>query len=67
MEIPQNLTVVNVTGSRSAILSWDPVSPESVKGHFKGYKVNFIVLNNITYIILKLLFVTVTILDRERW
>jgi len=40
VETPQNLTVLNVTGSRSAILSWDPVSPESIKGNFKGYKVN---------------------------
>ncbi|XP_050520545.1 neuroglian isoform X2 [Daktulosphaira vitifoliae] len=40
-ETPQNLTIRNVTGSRSAILSWDPVSPESVKGHFKGYKIQF--------------------------
>ncbi|KAL4121128.1 hypothetical protein QTP88_013693 [Uroleucon formosanum] len=41
VETPQNLTVLNVTGSRSAILSWDPVSPESVKGNFKGYKIQF--------------------------
>lgn len=40
LDIPQNLTLVNVTGSRSAILSWEPVSPESVRGNFKGYKVN---------------------------
>jgi len=40
VDIPQNLTLVNVTGSRSAILSWEPVSPESVRGNFKGYKVN---------------------------
>ncbi|XP_050425383.1 neuroglian isoform X2 [Adelges cooleyi] len=41
VETPQNFTVVNVTGSRSAILSWDPVSPESLKGSFKGYKIQF--------------------------
>jgi len=40
VDAPQNLTVMNVTGSKSAILSWEPVSPESVKGKFKGYKVN---------------------------
>jgi len=44
VETPQNLTVLNVTGSRSAILSWDPVSPESVKGNFKGYKVKSIII-----------------------
>ncbi|XP_025407502.1 neuroglian-like [Sipha flava] len=41
VEAPQNLTVLNVTGSRSAILSWQPVLPESVKGNFKGYKIQF--------------------------
>lgn len=40
IDAPQNLTVLNVTGSKSAILSWEAVSPESVKGNFKGYKVN---------------------------
>lgn len=43
-EAPQNLTVLNVTGSRSAILSWEPVSPESIKGNFKGYKVNTFII-----------------------
>ncbi|VVC24599.1 Hypothetical protein CINCED_3A009632 [Cinara cedri] len=41
VEVPQNLTVLNVTGSRSAELSWEPVTPESVKGNFKGYKIQF--------------------------
>ncbi|XP_025205717.1 neuroglian-like isoform X1 [Melanaphis sacchari] len=41
IDIPKNLTVINVTGSKSAILSWEPVSPESVKGNFKGYKIQF--------------------------
>ncbi|XP_008180512.1 neuroglian-like [Acyrthosiphon pisum] len=41
VDAPQNLTVINVTGSKSAILSWEPVSPESVKGTFKGYKIQF--------------------------
>jgi len=44
VDSPQNLTVINVTGSKSAILSWEPVSPESVKGTFKGYKVNLYIL-----------------------
>lgn len=38
-EAPTNFTMLQVTGSTSAILSWTPVSPESVKGHFKGYKI----------------------------
>ncbi|XP_022162397.1 neuroglian-like isoform X2 [Myzus persicae] len=41
IDAPQNLTVLNVTGSKSAILSWEAVSPESVKGNFKGYKIQF--------------------------
>jgi len=40
LDAPKNLTVLSVTGSKSAILSWEPVSPESVRGNFKGYKVN---------------------------
>lgn len=38
-EAPTNFTMLQVTGSTSAVLSWTPVSPESVKGHFKGYKI----------------------------
>ena len=26
-------------GPRSAVVSWDPVSPKSVRGEFKGYKI----------------------------
>ncbi|XP_049962681.1 neuroglian [Schistocerca serialis cubense] len=36
---PQNFTVENVHDSTSALLSWMPVPPESVRGHFKGYKI----------------------------
>lgn len=38
-QAPTNFTLVQVTGSTSAILSWKPVTPESVNGHFKGYKI----------------------------
>ncbi|KAF0760773.1 neuroglian-like isoform X1 [Aphis craccivora] len=41
LDAPKNLTVLNVTGSKSAILSWEPVSPESARGNFKGYKIQF--------------------------
>lgn len=54
VEAPQNLTVLNVTGSRSALLSWEPVSPESVKGNFKGYKVNTYIYNWVIWRILNL-------------
>lgn len=40
MEAPQNVTVLNVTESRSVILSWEPVSIESIRGNFTGYKVS---------------------------
>lgn len=36
---PGNLTVVQIISSDSALLQWDPVTPESIRGHFKGYKV----------------------------
>lgn len=39
LEAPKNFTVLQVTGSDSAILTWNPVAPESVRGHFKGYKI----------------------------
>lgn len=38
-QAPSNFTMVQVTGSTSAILSWNPVPIESINGHFKGYKV----------------------------
>lgn len=38
-EAPTNFTMLQVTGSTSAVLSWDAVPIESVRGHFKGYKI----------------------------
>lgn len=38
-QAPSNLTLVQITDSRSALLAWDSVPPESVKGHFMGYKI----------------------------
>lgn len=38
-EAPGNFTMIQVTGSTSALLSWNPVSIDSIRGHFKGYKV----------------------------
>ena len=34
-DAPTNLLLNEVVGPRSAILSWDPVKPESVRGDFK--------------------------------
>ncbi|XP_050669653.1 neuroglian [Leptidea sinapis] len=36
---PANFSLVQVTSGTTALLSWNPVSPESVRGHFKGYKI----------------------------
>lgn len=38
-QAPTNFTMLQVTGSTSAVLSWNPVPIESVRGHFKGYKI----------------------------
>ncbi|KAF9816679.1 hypothetical protein SFRURICE_018559 [Spodoptera frugiperda] len=39
MQAPQNFTLVQVTTGTTALLNWNPVPPESVRGHFKGYKI----------------------------
>lgn len=38
-QAPTNFTMLQVTGSNTAVLSWNPVPPETVNGHFKGYKI----------------------------
>ncbi len=38
-ESPTNFTLREVVGPRSAVVSWNPVSPESIRGEFKGYKI----------------------------
>lgn len=38
-QAPSNLSVVQVTGSTSAVLSWNPVPKDTINGHFKGYKI----------------------------
>jgi len=38
-EAPKNFTLREVIGPRSALVSWEPVSPESINGHPKGYKI----------------------------
>lgn len=39
LEKPENFTLLQITASTSAVMSWQPVSLESVRGHFKGYKI----------------------------
>ena len=41
-EAPENFMIrssADQIGPRSAMVSWDPVSPESLRGEFKGYKI----------------------------
>ncbi|CAB0018081.1 unnamed protein product [Nesidiocoris tenuis] len=38
-ESPTNFTLVQVLSSTGASLRWNPVSQESVRGHFEGYKI----------------------------
>lgn len=38
-EAPTNFTLNDVVGPRSAVVSWNPVSPESIRGEFVGYKI----------------------------
>ena len=35
----RNFKLRDIVGPRSALLSWDPVSPSSMNGEFKGYKI----------------------------
>ncbi|XP_037921152.1 neuroglian isoform X2 [Hermetia illucens] len=38
-DAPTNFSMIQVTSSTSAVLSWNPVSNTSLRGHFKGYKI----------------------------
>ncbi|XP_048489016.1 neuroglian isoform X2 [Plutella xylostella] len=39
LQAPTNFTLVQVTSATTALFSWNPVTPESIRGHFKGYKI----------------------------
>ncbi|XP_062139817.1 neuroglian isoform X1 [Drosophila sulfurigaster albostrigata] len=39
LEAPTNFSMLQVTSATNAYVAWNPVSPESVRGHFKGYKI----------------------------
>ena len=36
---PTNFTLREVIGPRSALVSWNQIDPNSINGHFKGYKI----------------------------
>jgi hypothetical protein len=38
-EAPKNFTLTQVVSGNKAMVSWAEVSPESVRGHFRGYKI----------------------------
>lgn len=39
LEAPTNFTLGEILSANKALVSWNPVSPESLRGHFKGYKI----------------------------
>lgn len=39
LQAPGNFTINNVTSSTTALVSWDPVPEESVRGRLMGYKI----------------------------
>ncbi|EDW51334.1 GM21680 [Drosophila sechellia] len=39
LDAPTNFTMRQITSSTSGYMAWTPVSEESVRGHFKGYKI----------------------------
>ncbi|XP_052866871.1 neuroglian isoform X2 [Anopheles cruzii] len=39
LDAPTNFTLIQVTGPSTAIVSWNPVANESLRGYFKGYKI----------------------------
>lgn len=39
LQAPSNFTLLQVQSPTTALLSWNPVSLDSVRGHFKGYKI----------------------------
>jgi hypothetical protein len=40
------LTLKIVLSGKEALLEWSPVSPESVRGHFRGYRIQTWTENN---------------------
>ncbi|CAH0765981.1 unnamed protein product [Diatraea saccharalis] len=40
LQAPGNLTLLQLTSGTSALLSWRPVPPSSLRGRFKGYKIH---------------------------
>lgn len=45
-EAPKNLTLDQIVSGTSAMLTWQEVSPDSIRGHFRGYKIQTWVEND---------------------
>ena len=39
LQIPQNFRLLELRDAKSGVFAWDPVQPESVMGHFRGYRI----------------------------
>lgn len=39
LDAPTNFKLIFIKNANSAMFSWDPVSPASIRGHFRGYKI----------------------------
>lgn len=39
LNAPQNFKLSEVRDHKSALMTWDPVDPNSIRGHFQGYKI----------------------------
>ena len=39
LQLPQNFRKLEVRGPKTVVFSWEAVQPDSVRGHFRGYKI----------------------------
>ncbi|RWS15378.1 neuronal cell adhesion molecule-like protein [Dinothrombium tinctorium] len=46
LEAPQDFRLEGIKSAKAAEFSWNPVSPESIRGHFRGYKLESWVFGN---------------------
>lgn len=46
-EAPKNFRVKNILSGTEGVLEWDEVSPESIRGHFRGYKIHIWTLDDV--------------------
>lgn len=39
LKSPENFRLVEIRDHKSALMAWEPVAPETIRGHFQGYKI----------------------------